>query len=50
VLTNGIVDFEKIQPILFVLNDQTYYGLGKKLAKAWNIGNELSEKSTKEIY
>jgi flavin reductase (DIM6/NTAB) family NADH-FMN oxidoreductase RutF len=50
ILTNGIVDFEKIQPILFVLNDQTYYGLGKKLAKAWNIGNELSNKTTKEIY
>ena len=49
-LTNGIVDFEKVQPILFVMNDQTYYGLGKKLAKAWNIGNQLSDKTTKEIY
>jgi len=49
-LTNGIVDFEKIQPILFVMNDQTYYSLGKKIGKAWNIGNELSDKTTKEIY
>jgi len=38
VLTNGEVDFEKVQPILFVMNDRSYYGLGKKFAKAWNIG------------
>lgn len=50
VLTNGIVDFEKVQPILFVMNDQTYYGIGKKIAKAWNIGNQLSDKTTREIY
>jgi flavin reductase (DIM6/NTAB) family NADH-FMN oxidoreductase RutF len=49
-LTNGIVDFEKVNPILFVMNDQTYYALGKKLAKAWNVGNQLSDRTTKEIY
>lgn len=41
VLTNGVVDFEKVQPILFVMNDQSYWSLGKKLAKAWDIGKEL---------
>lgn len=41
VLTDGKVDFEKVQPILFVMNDQSYWSLGKKLAKAWNIGKEL---------
>jgi len=50
ILINGIVDFEKVQPILFVMNNQTYYGLGKKLAKAWNIGNQINPKTTKEIY
>ena len=42
VLTDGEVDFEKVQPILFVMNDQSYYGLGKKIAKAWSIGKELT--------
>jgi flavin reductase (DIM6/NTAB) family NADH-FMN oxidoreductase RutF len=41
VLTNGVVDFEKVQPILFVMNDQSYWSLGKKLAKAWDVGKEL---------
>jgi flavin reductase (DIM6/NTAB) family NADH-FMN oxidoreductase RutF len=43
VLTAGELDIEKVQPILFVMNDRTYYGLGKKLAKAWNIGKELNK-------
>jgi flavin reductase (DIM6/NTAB) family NADH-FMN oxidoreductase RutF len=43
VLTEGEVDFEKVQPILFVMNNQSYYGLGKKFAKAWNIGQELTK-------
>lgn len=43
VLNYGEVDIEKVQPILFVMNDRSYYGLGKKLAKAWNIGKELNK-------
>jgi hypothetical protein len=39
--TEGIVDFSKIQPILFVMNDRSYWKLGERFAKAWNIGNEL---------
>ena len=42
ILNDGEVDIEKVQPILFVMNNRSYYGLGKKLAKAWNIGKELS--------
>ena len=41
VLTNGEVDFAKVQPILFVMNDRSYYKLGDKLAKAWDVGKEL---------
>ena len=41
VLTDGIVDFAKIQPILFVVNDRSYWKLGERFAKAWNVGNEL---------
>ena len=40
-LTDGIVDFSKIRPILFVMNDRSYWKLGERFAKAWNIGNEL---------
>lgn len=40
-LTGGTVDFSKVQPILFVMNDRSYWMLGKKFAKAWNIGNKL---------
>jgi flavin reductase (DIM6/NTAB) family NADH-FMN oxidoreductase RutF len=43
VLTNGEVDIEKVQPILFVMNNQSYYSLGEKLAKAWRIGKELNK-------
>jgi flavin reductase (DIM6/NTAB) family NADH-FMN oxidoreductase RutF len=41
VLTDGIVDFGKVKPILFVMNDRNYWSLGKKIAKAWDIGKEL---------
>jgi flavin reductase (DIM6/NTAB) family NADH-FMN oxidoreductase RutF len=41
ILTDGIVDFRKVQPILFVMNDRSYWMLGTKFAKAWNIGKEL---------
>jgi flavin reductase (DIM6/NTAB) family NADH-FMN oxidoreductase RutF len=42
-LTDGIVDFCKVQPILFVMNDKTYYKLGQRLARAWSIGKELKK-------
>jgi flavin reductase (DIM6/NTAB) family NADH-FMN oxidoreductase RutF len=43
VLTEGAVDFEKVQPILFVMNDRSYWSLGKKLAEAWSVGKELDK-------
>jgi len=42
-LTDGVVDFSKIQPILFVMNDKSYWKLGERLARAWNIGKELKK-------
>ena len=42
VLTGDAVDFEKVQPILFSMNNQDYWRLGKRLAKAWSIGKELT--------
>ena len=41
VLTEGVVDFGKVQPILFVMNDRSYWKLGDKFAKAWDVGKEL---------
>jgi flavin reductase (DIM6/NTAB) family NADH-FMN oxidoreductase RutF len=41
VLTEGIVDFGKLQPILFVMNDRSYWKLGDKFAKAWDVGKKL---------
>ena len=41
VLTGGVVDLGKVQPILFVMNDRSYWKIGSKFAKAWNIGREF---------
>lgn len=37
-MTDGIVDLSKVQPILFVMNDKSYWRIGERIAKAWNIG------------
>ncbi|MFC1939304.1 flavin reductase family protein [Chloroflexota bacterium] len=42
-LTDGVVDFSKVQPILFVKNDRSYWKLGERFAEAWNVGKELKE-------
>lgn len=41
ILTDGAVDIEKLEPILFVMHDRCYWKLGGKLAKAWDVGKEL---------
>jgi flavin reductase (DIM6/NTAB) family NADH-FMN oxidoreductase RutF len=43
VLTDSIVDFSKVHPILFVFNDRSYWEIGKRLAKAWEIGKEFKK-------
>jgi flavin reductase (DIM6/NTAB) family NADH-FMN oxidoreductase RutF len=43
-LTEEIVDFSKIQPILFVMNDRSYWKLGDRIGKAWHVGNELKNR------
>jgi flavin reductase (DIM6/NTAB) family NADH-FMN oxidoreductase RutF len=42
-LTKGTVDFAKIDPILFVMNDRSYWSLGEKIAKAWDVGKALEK-------
>jgi flavin reductase (DIM6/NTAB) family NADH-FMN oxidoreductase RutF len=41
-LTNGIVDYSKVQPILFIMNDLGYWNIGKRFAKAWEIGKKIN--------
>lgn len=36
-LTDGIVDFSKIQPILYVMNNRSYWNLGAQFAKRGEI-------------
>ncbi len=43
VMVNGTVDFGKVDPILFVMNDRSYWTLGQRLAKAWSIGKQLEK-------
>ena len=40
---DGVVDFGKVQPILFVMNDRSYWKIGGKIGKAWNIGKEFAK-------
>ena len=41
-VTDGVVDFSKVQPILFVWSgsDRSYWKLGERFAKAWDVGKE----------
>lgn len=43
-MTDGTVDLSKVRPILFVMNDRSYWKLGERFAKAWNIGKELKSR------
>ena len=40
-LIDDIVDFSRVQPILFVMNDRSYWKLGARFARAWHIGKDL---------
>jgi len=44
ILDDGSVDFGRIRPLLFVMNDRSYWELGNKLAPAWNVGRELRDR------
>jgi flavin reductase (DIM6/NTAB) family NADH-FMN oxidoreductase RutF len=41
VMTEDVVDFSKVHPILFVINDGSYWEIGKRLAKAWSVGKDF---------
>ena len=40
-LTDGSVDFGLVQPLLFVMSDRSYWRIGQRFARAWDIGKQL---------
>lgn len=44
-LCNEIPDIEKITPIVFSIYDNNYWGIGKRLGKAWSAGKKFGEDS-----
>ena len=41
ILTDGKPDIAKLKPLLFAMHDQSYWGIGEKIAKAWYIGKDM---------
>ncbi|MCX6995565.1 MAG: flavin reductase family protein [Kiritimatiellaeota bacterium] len=41
VMPNGLVDFARVNPLLFVMEDRGYWQLGPRLATAWEAGKAL---------
>jgi flavin reductase (DIM6/NTAB) family NADH-FMN oxidoreductase RutF len=44
ILSEGVVDLAKSQPILFAMNDRSYWMVCERLASAWSIGKSLKDK------
>jgi flavin reductase (DIM6/NTAB) family NADH-FMN oxidoreductase RutF len=44
VTDDGEVDFARVRPILFVMNDKGYWRLGDRFAGAWEAGKELRDR------
>ncbi len=40
-LTDDKVDFQKVRPIFFVMNDKSYWKIGEKIGCAWSEGKDL---------
>ena len=44
VMSNGLVDYARANPLLFIMEDKGYWQLGPRLATAWKAGKELKDK------
>ena len=40
-LDDGVVDLSRVQPILFAMNDRSYWRIGERFARAWQAGKAL---------
>ena len=38
VLTNGLTDIHKLDPIVFSMHDNSYWKVGERIGDAWRIG------------
>lgn len=38
IMKDGVLDLNKLQPILFTMQDKGYWKVGERFADAWNIG------------
>ena len=43
ILTDGAVDLARMQPLLFSMNDRSYWTVGERYARAWDVGKSLRE-------
>jgi hypothetical protein len=41
---------EKIMPLIFGIDNFSYYGVGKCVAKAFSIGKEITEKNNESDF
>lgn len=44
IINDGVVDFSRVKPLLFVMNDRGFWRMGARLASAWSAGMELRKK------
>ncbi len=42
-MTDGNPDIRKIDPLVLTMPDNSYWGVGEFIAKAWNVGKELKK-------
>ncbi|WP_421903564.1 flavin reductase family protein [Maridesulfovibrio sp.] len=46
-MTDGYIDIEKVKPMTLSMPDNHYWGLGRKIGKAWHDGKELKDQLKK---
>jgi flavin reductase (DIM6/NTAB) family NADH-FMN oxidoreductase RutF len=44
VLTDGVVDYGKVQPFFFTMPDKGYWKLGERFAQAWSVGKVVEKR------
>ena len=45
VLDGDLLDWQKIDPLIFTFPDKSYWGLGDHVARAWSVGKALKQRS-----
>jgi flavin reductase (DIM6/NTAB) family NADH-FMN oxidoreductase RutF len=41
---DGKINYEKVNPLLFEMPTQSYFSMGSRIAKCWNVGKEFKVK------